>query len=943
MTGKEAARLFVTVGADTSSFTNGMRQVQGSLNQTAGAVNNTMGMFKQFALGQIVGTYALQGLNAALGFAKDSIIGFNANLEQANIGFTTMLGSAEAATKMLDDLKKFAAATPFRFEGLLDSSKRLLAMGYTAEQIIPVMRTVGDAVAGLGAGEEGIQRATYALGQMKTAGRVLSQDMMQLTSLGVPAWDYLAQAIGKTTPEIRKMVEQGLIPAEVGINAIMAGMEKDFGGLMAKQAQTFTGALSNISDMLQQIVANGFEPFFTEVSKAAVALATFLQSSQGLEMMRNLRNIVGQVVDVMKTIIPTVAGVVGSFVGFIAANPIILQVVAALIGLRVALVGLSIITGVINMIRTLAAVMGAVRAAFLVGGAVQGFTTLMMALAPTLVAATAGFSGAAAAVGAFTIALLANPITWIVLAVVGVTAAIVTLGSAFDTSAEQAKRSAEMTTDSWKETHRYLTGYNGAAVLEASKAGGAYGTSYAAGVTGTGPAQYAAGSYIAGEAGRGLKETGVPAAAAAGQAVGATFGKEMQSAAMVAFRAGEKDISGSATDTAKTWQQALEEAIKNMNMGNANAAVGKKVKEAFSINPAVLRDTLMAGIGGVSSGLKGIANGAINNLYRAGVSDKFAATLKPKGKAIYQGFVDLKAAMVQGAQEAVNAAKSKLQSLQAVLDDLKQKMRSYAEDIKDSLMSSVGLRQISMAEEFDELATRVISSVTTIKNGIAKTVAQISMKPILKDAGYVVDQFKQRVDKMKAFITNLQSLRAAGLNATVIKDIISMGAEEGGAMAAALAQGGKASIDQLNALQKEASAMAGVFGSMMGTDEFGAQISAAEAAVKKQQKKVGAAEGALAEAIGFDPIAATEEALANLKKGTGKSTGTKKTTTATTTTTNNAPAVTVSNLNISLPTFAGYGAGEQAQERMMAARVAAEVAKALSKITVVANNGYVLR
>jgi tape measure domain-containing protein len=942
MTGKEAARLFVTVGADTSSFQTGMRQVQGSLNQTAGAVNGTMGMFKQFALGQIVGTYALQALNGALGFAKDSIIGFNATLEQAEIGFETMLGSAEAATKMLTDLKKFAAATPFEFTGLLDSSKRLMAMGFEAEKIIPVMTTVGDAVAGLGAGSVGIDRATYALGQMHTAGRINAQDMMQLTSLGIPSWRYLSEAIGVTTAEVRKMSEQGLIPAELGIAAILAGMEKDFGGMMSKQATTFTGAMSNINDMMQQIVGEGFKPFFTEVSKAALAMATFLQSSSGFKVMNDLKSIVQQVVDVIKTIVPIVFGVIGAFAGFIAANPIILQVVGALIGLRIALVGLSIITGVISMIRTLASVMGAVRAAFLVGGAVQGFTILMTALAPTLVAATAGFSGAAAAVGAFTIALLANPITWIVLAVVGVTAAIVTLGGAFDETGEQAKRSAEMTTDSWKDTHSYLTSYNATAPRDAQAGGAAYGAAYAAGVTGTGPAQYAAGAYISTQAATGMAAEGVPAAAAAGQVVGATFGKEMQSAAMVSFRAGERDISGVMTDNVSAADKALAEALAAWNTGNVNAAFNKKMSEAFSIKPGVLRTALQAGLGGLSGGLLDIANGAIKDIYRAQVNKRFANSLKPKGKAIYEGFVDLKTEMVRGAQEAVLAAKNKLDGFKGVLSDLKNKMKSYAEDIKQSLLSGLSLKNINMREEFDEFSAQVISSVTTFKDGVAKTVANISMKPMLKDANYVVDQFKQRVEKMKSFITNLQNLKKAGLNSAVLKDILGMGVEEGGAMAAALSEGGKASVDQINALQAQADAMAGVFGNMMGQMEFGAQIGKAEQDVKKGQKALQREQSALDEAVAFDPIKATEDALAALKRGTGANTRTR-TGTSTNTNNNNNASVTVSNLNITMPTVAGYGTGEQAMERANAARIAAEVAKALSQITMTANRGYILK
>jgi hypothetical protein len=351
---------------------------------------------------------------------------------------------------------------------------------------------------------------------------------------------------------------------------------------------------------------------------------------------------------------------------------------------------------------------------------------------------------------------------------------------------------------------------------------------------------------------------------------------------------------------------------------------------------------LQAGLGGLSGGLLDIANGAIKDIYRAQVNKRFANSLKPKGKAIYEGFVDLKTEMVRGAQEAVLAAKNKLDGFKGVLSDLKNKMKSYAEDIKQSLLSGLSLKNINMREEFDEFSAQVISSVTTFKDGVAKTVANISMKPMLKDANYVVDQFKQRVEKMKSFITNLQNLKKAGLNSAVLKDILGMGVEEGGAMAAALSEGGKASVDQINALQAQADAMAGVFGNMMGQMEFGAQIGKAEQDVKKGQKALQREQSALDEAVAFDPIKATEDALAALKRGTGANTRTR-TGTSTNTNNNNNASVTVSNLNITMPTVAGYGTGEQAMERANAARIAAEVAKALSQITMTANRGYILK
>ena len=64
------------------------------------------------------------------------------NLEQANIAFTTMLGSEEKAIAMLQDLSEFARKTPFELTDVRQNAKQLLAMGVSAENIIPTLKAL---------------------------------------------------------------------------------------------------------------------------------------------------------------------------------------------------------------------------------------------------------------------------------------------------------------------------------------------------------------------------------------------------------------------------------------------------------------------------------------------------------------------------------------------------------------------------------------------------------------------------------------------------------------------------------------------------------------------------------------------------------------------------------------------------------------------------------
>lgn len=203
------------------------------------------------------GITALGAAAMATGIAGVKMAG---DWEQNEIAFTTMLGSAERARQFLGELSDFAERTPFELPGLVDASKKLLAFGFEAENIIPMVTAVGDAVAGLGGGADTIDRITLALGQMQAKGKVSAQEMMQLAENGIPAWQYLADAIGVSIPEAMKMAEKGAITASQGINGVLAGMSRDFGGLMEQQATTINGLFSTAGDTISTILRElGFD------------------------------------------------------------------------------------------------------------------------------------------------------------------------------------------------------------------------------------------------------------------------------------------------------------------------------------------------------------------------------------------------------------------------------------------------------------------------------------------------------------------------------------------------------------------------------------------------------------------------------------------------------------------------------------------------------------
>lgn len=228
-----------TVSKQSKKATSGIKGFADKCNKMTGALSAIAAV----QLGSVFTGMAGGILNMGIASVQAA-----AQMRQYEIAFQTMLKSAEAGTQMLRDLQQFAAETPFDVPGVVSAGQQLMAFGFKAEEIIPMLTNLGDAASGLGLGTEGVSRLAYALGQMQTSGKLNAQDMMQLTSAGISAWDMLAQATGKTVAEMKDLCSKGAIDSKAAVQTIVAGMNEQFGGMMAKTSDEVAGLLANIEE-----------------------------------------------------------------------------------------------------------------------------------------------------------------------------------------------------------------------------------------------------------------------------------------------------------------------------------------------------------------------------------------------------------------------------------------------------------------------------------------------------------------------------------------------------------------------------------------------------------------------------------------------------------------------------------------------------------------------
>jgi hypothetical protein len=177
------------------------------------------------------------------------VVNVRGQFQQLEVAFKTMLGSGEKASKLMNQLVRTAATTPFDLQSVAQGAKQLLAYGTAAEDVNDTLIKLGDIAAGLSLP---LGDLVYLYGTTVTQGRMFTQDMRQFMGRGIPMEEEIAKVMGVAEQEVAGLVTAGKVTADVFKKAIdgMAAGGGKFGGFMEAQSKTITGKISNIEDVV---------------------------------------------------------------------------------------------------------------------------------------------------------------------------------------------------------------------------------------------------------------------------------------------------------------------------------------------------------------------------------------------------------------------------------------------------------------------------------------------------------------------------------------------------------------------------------------------------------------------------------------------------------------------------------------------------------------------
>ena len=162
-----------------------------------------------------------------------------AGSEQAEIGISTLTGSAEEAQSVMAQLRELDRNAPlFGMRNLAPAAQQLLAYGFAAKDVVGTLGLLQDASQGR---TMNLEMLTRNIGQIQSLGRAQGDELRSLSDAGVPALRILGNQWGKTTLEVQKMVEAGTLTSDKVLPSLFEGMRKGTNGINGQTA-FFAGA-----------------------------------------------------------------------------------------------------------------------------------------------------------------------------------------------------------------------------------------------------------------------------------------------------------------------------------------------------------------------------------------------------------------------------------------------------------------------------------------------------------------------------------------------------------------------------------------------------------------------------------------------------------------------------------------------------------------------------
>lgn len=170
-------------------------------------------------------------------------------------GFEQVLGET-AGNSLYNAIKEYGDTTAYDTTTMLGKGKEMLAYGIAGEDVMGLMKIIGDIAGGDTTNFSGL---SYAISQSMAAGKLNAQDKNQMVNYGFNPLEFIAEMKGISMSEATNMMSDGKISSDM----LMEALE-----YATSEGQRFYGATDALSDTYDSM-AGQLESAWSDIEAAA--------------------------------------------------------------------------------------------------------------------------------------------------------------------------------------------------------------------------------------------------------------------------------------------------------------------------------------------------------------------------------------------------------------------------------------------------------------------------------------------------------------------------------------------------------------------------------------------------------------------------------------------------------------------------------------------------
>jgi hypothetical protein len=264
--------LTIKIRADASHFKKTIAGIEVQASGLTGVMGKLATSQAAFGAALAAAAAGAVALGAGLAFIKDASTKA-AGIESLTMQFETLLGSAERAKDRMEEIKEFAASTPFEVANLSETSKLLQTLGGDLLATGDGLRMVGDAASIAG---QPIQEVGLHVGRLFnaiTSGTSAGEAIARLQELGLMTGKVKLQF--EALAAAQKKGEKPIL-TQTQAMTLLQGVFAKTAGAMERLSMTTEGKLSNMKDAVDNLKVSFGTGFNDGLKTALDATNSFL-------------------------------------------------------------------------------------------------------------------------------------------------------------------------------------------------------------------------------------------------------------------------------------------------------------------------------------------------------------------------------------------------------------------------------------------------------------------------------------------------------------------------------------------------------------------------------------------------------------------------------------------------------------------------------------------